>query len=301
MDAVELAPKKFAQLRGTALFRVPSKKRLAKLLLTNESMLKRLVDSNELYNCWTEEKKGGGKRDIEAPFPHLKYVQKRIAQLLQGIEPPSYLMAPVKKRSYVTNAAYHVGSSSFKLLDIENFFPTCSEKRVFWFFNTCMECPADISAILAAISTRHGRLPQGSPCSPILAFFSYIDMWEEIAQIANDAQNRLSIYADDITISGERVLGKTAWEIKRALHMRGHKFSLRKERSTINKAVEITGVIVTIDALLLPNRQHKKLHLSRRERAEAKSLKTQFRLDRQIRGRVAQANQILNHASKHPC
>lgn len=289
-------PIAFPQLRGTSLFRVQSKKRLAELMLISEGHLKVLVDSNELYSCWTEVKKNGGTRDIEAPYPHLKKVQKRIAYLLQGIKAPDYLMAPVKNRSYVTNAAHHVGSRSFKLLDIEDFFPSCSEKRVFWFFNTCMECTDDVSAILAAISTRNGRLPQGSPCSPILAFFSYIDMWEEIAQITKSSKNILSIYADDITISGDKVLGETVWLVKQALHKRGHRFNVKKERSIINKPVEITGVVVSTDKLLLPNRQHEKLHKTRIERSLVRSSKTRAKLDQKIRGRVAQANQVLKHS-----
>lgn len=286
----------FPQLKGTALFKVLTKKRLAELLLTSEGQLKKLVASDELYSSWTETKNNGGTRDIEAPYPHLKKVQKRVANLLQAIEAPDYLMAPVKNRSYVTNAAHHIGSRSYRLLDIEGFFPSCSEKRVFWFFNTCMQCNEDVSAILAAICTRNGRLPQGSPCSPILAFFSYIDMWEEIARIAKSSGNKLSIYADDITISGDSVLGETVWLVKQALHKHGHKFNIKKERSIVNKPVEITGVIVSTDKLLLPNRQHEKLHKTLIDRSLARSPKARAKLDQQIRGRVAQASQILNHS-----
>lgn len=288
-------PVDLPQLKGTALFKVLTKKRLAELLLTSEGQLKKLVASDELYSSWTETKKNGGTRGIEAPYPHLKKVQKRVANLLQAIEAPDYLMAPVKNRSYVTNAALHIGSRSYRLLDIEDFFPSCSEKRVFWFFNTCMQCNEDVSAILAAICTRNGRLPQGSPCSPILAYFSYIDMWEEIAQITKSSGNKLSIYADHITISGDSVLGETVWLVKQALHKRGHKFNVKKERSIVNKPVEITGVIVSTDKLLLPNRQHEKLHKTLIERSLVRSPKTRAKLDQKIRGRVAQANQILDH------
>lgn len=290
-----LEPVDFPQLKGTALFKVLTKKRLAELLLTSEGQLKKLVVSDELYCSWTETKKNGGTRDIEAPYPHLKKVQKRVANLLQAIEAPDYLMAPVKNHSYVTNAAHHIGSRSYRLLDIEDFFPSCSEKRVFWFFNTCMQCNEDVSAILAAICTRNGRLPQGSPCSPILAFFSYIDMWEEIAQITKLSNNKLSIYADDITISGDCVLGETVWLVKQALQKCGHTFNIKKERSLVNKPVEITGVIVSTDKLFLPNRQHEKLYKALIERSVIRSSKAKAKLDQKIRGRVAQANQILNH------
>lgn len=286
----------FPQLRGTALYRVQSKKRLAELLLTSVDTLKRLGKSDDLYKCWTAKKKNGGTRDIEAPHPNLKTVQKRISYLLQRIKAPEYLMAPVKNRSYVTNAAIHIGSRSFRLLDIEDFFPSCTEKRVFWFFRECMKCSVDVSAILASVATREGRLPQGSPCSPILAFFSYINMWEEIAQITKSSRNKLSIYADDITVSGDKILEKDIWLIKQSLFKHGHRFSLKKERSLVDKKVKITGVIVSNDSLLLPNRQHQKLRVTKIEHSIASSPKQKLKLNQQLRGRLAQANQILKHS-----
>ncbi len=280
---------------GTALFRVQSKKRLAELLIAKPDTLRSVTNSDDLYKCWSEPKKNGGARDIEAPYPHLKAVQKRIATLLQGIEPPDYLMAPVKSRSYVTNADRHKGSRAFRLLDIEDFFPSCTEKKVFWFFNSCMECSKDVSAILAAVTTRKGRLPQGSPCSPFLAFYAYVDMWQQIAEVANKAKIKLTIYADDITISGENVLNTDVWHIKKILHRHGHKFKAAKERSTINRAVEVTGVIVTQETLLLPNRQHKKLRETKIAHAVARSSTERQKLGRQVRGRLAQAKQVLEH------
>ncbi|MCF6195911.1 MAG: reverse transcriptase family protein [Emcibacter sp.] len=285
----------YPPLKGTALFRVTSKKRLAELLLTKLETLKKVADSDDQYNCWSEPKKNGGIRNIEAPYPHLKTIQKRIAILLQGIEPPEYLMAPVKSRSYVTNAAKHVGSRAFRLLDIEDFFPSCTAKKVYWFFNSCMECSEDVSGILAAITTRKGKLPQGSPCSPFLAFFAYIDMWQDISNICGTAKNTLTIYADDITVSGEVVLSENIWQIKQTLYRNGHRFNVEKERSTVNKSVEITGVIVSSSLLLLPNRQHKKLREAKTELSRASSRACQLKLGRIVRGRIAQATQILKH------
>ncbi len=283
----------YSPVKGMALFRVKSKRRLAEILICKPETLKSLAQSDDLYKCWSESKKNGGTCDIEAPFPQLKDIQKRIATLLQAMETPDYLMAPVKKRSYVTNAAHHIGSKSFTLLDIEDFFPSCTQKKVYWFFHRVMECSADVAGILAAVTTRLGRLPQGSPCSPILAFFTYIDMWSAIANICDMAGNKLSIYADDITISGDTVYGSNIWEIKATLHRHGHRFNPDKERSLINKKVEVTGAIVTQTALLLPNRQHKKLSQSKAERAVVNSAPAKLKLDRVIRGREAQARQIL--------
>jgi hypothetical protein len=275
--------------------RNPTSKKLAKILFTSTRNLEKLSKNTSLYHCWDEPKKNGGVRTIEAPYDNLKIIQKRIAELLHRIEPPDFLMAPVKRRSYVHNAAIHVGARAFRLLDIENFFPSCTDKKVYWFFHKKMHCAPDVAAILTKLATFNGHLPQGSPCSPILAYNAYMDMWEEISTIIAPSNCRLSIYADDITISGTTVYERDVWAVKQALHRHGHRYSCRKERRLINKAADITGVIVSGDDLLLPNRQHKQLRSLIKQRQAGGHGKHRETLDRQLRGRMAQANQILRH------
>ena len=287
-------------LNQSCLYKLSNKRKLAKTLHLSPKGLEALSDTTNRYQSWEEEKKSGGKRKIDAPHDNLKKVQKRISDLLQRITPPDYLMAPVKRRSYVSNAAAHVGAKAFRLLDIEDFFPSCTDKRVFWFFNTVMMCSRDVSAILTKLCTFEGRLPQGSPCSPILAYFAYVDMWDEINRIVTASSCTLSVYADDITVSGTDVYGKDIWAIKKCLYRFGHKYSAHKERSLVNKAADITGVIVSGDELLLPNRQHNALTQVKRELSRAKSGKERAYLGRQIRGRHAQAGQITKHLERNP-
>lgn len=283
------------ELNQSCFFKLRNRKKFAKILFKTERALETLADVGNRYSSWEIEKKTGGTRTIEAPHENLKEVQKRIAQLLQRIAPPAYLMAPVKRRSYVDNAAVHVGARAFRLLDIEDFFPSCTDKKVYWFFNVRMQCSPDVAAILTKLTTFRGHLPQGSPCSPILAYFAYVDMWEEINLTISGSGCRLSVYADDITISGEIIYERDIWAVKRVLLRHGHRYSRRKERRLIHKPADITGVIVSGDNLLLPNRQHKLLVETRRQREAAATNKVREKLDRQLRGRVAQSNQILLH------
>lgn len=285
---------KFYPLNQCALYKVPMAK-LPSLLYSSRVGLEELGDTRERYSCWDEAKKSGGFRRIEAPYDNLKRVQKRIAELLQRISPPDFLMAPVKKRSYVHNAAAHKGSKAFRLLDIEDFFPSCTDKRVYWFFNKVLNCDTDVSALLTKLTTFNGHLPQGSPCSPILAYFAYQDMWMKIDKVATASSCKLSIYADDITVSGGVIYERDIWKIKTILFSYGHTYNRKKERSLINKAAQITGVIVSGQELLLPNRQHKKLQEIKVTRQHAKSPKLKGTLDRQLRGRLAQKKQILLH------
>ncbi|MCG8442209.1 MAG: reverse transcriptase family protein [Caulobacterales bacterium] len=293
-------PRKSAHhpLNQCCLYKLASRRKLAALLFLSPRGLLALSDVGHRYKCWDASKKDGGTRRIEAPHDNLKEVQKRIAHLLQGIEPPDYLSAPVRGRSYVDNAARHIGARSFRLLDIEDFFPSCTDKRVFAFFHTQLMCAPDVSAILTRLTTFNGHLPQGSPCSPILAYFAYSEMWAEISRVSRAAGCTFSLYADDITLSGEQVLEKDVWAIKQCLFRFGHRYSRRKERSIRDRSADVTGVILSGTELLLPNRQHKEIARIRRSIGRTKTGPTKEHLTRQLRGRRAQERQITGHLAK---
>lgn len=278
--------------RDSRFFRLRSKSKLASLLYIGVDKLTALASAEDLYFDFQKPKASGGIREISAPRDDLKVVQSRIADLLQRIAPPDYLFAPVAGRSYVDNAAQHRGAASIRLLDIEDFFPSCTANKVIWFFRKHMECSPDVAAILRGIVSRKGSLPQGSPCSPILAYLCYIDMWEEIEEIVLTTGCRLSVYADDLTISGSVVPEQAIWQIKQVLRKHGHRYKASKERSKHLKPAEITGVILTRDRLLAPNRQHKKLHEVRGELSKARSPERRAALEAQLRGRVAQMGQV---------
>ncbi|MBO6603673.1 MAG: RNA-directed DNA polymerase [Roseicyclus sp.] len=280
------------QLRDSPFFRLRSKARLARLLLVSPKKLKQLAALEGGYIKFQKPKKNGDMRDISAPIAPLKASQARIADLLSRIAPPDYLFAPVEGRSYVDNAARHIGARSVCLLDIEDFFPSCTINKVIWFFRCRMECSTDVAVILARIVTDGGVLPQGSPCSPILAYFSYIDMWEEIDAAVVAAECTLSVYADDLTISGAIVPEALIWKLKRTLHRHGHRYVSHKERSRRDRPTEVTGVILTREGVTAPNRQRQKIHLVRDGLRTTKSADQTERLEAQLRGRLAQLNQI---------
>lgn len=262
-------------LSDSPFYKLNSKKKLAKLLYTSTIAIQETLRELAPYKrCW-KHKRDDAKwlnkepspeiindyRPIDIPTPRRKCYQRRISSLLSRIEPPDYLFNPVKGRSYVNNATHHLGSDAFWMLDIANFFPSCSSNNVAWFFGKILKCSPDITAILVRISTHNECLPQGSPSSPILAYFSNSNMWKDIRKLTEKYDCRLSIYADDITISGKVVLKELVWKITKIIHKQGLSLKREKEQSLIFKPVEITGVIVSNGKPFLPNRQHKELSL----------------------------------------
>lgn len=293
-------------LRDSPFFRLHTRKKLAAALRVSEAALADICAKNQLYaRRWKHKKEkdlwlreppapeiAAHYRPIDIPDGGLKAVQSRIAGLLSRISPPDWLFSPVKGRSYVDNAARHKGARAFWLLDIADYFPSCTANNVAHFFRCKLECSPDVTAILVHLTTWQQCLPQGSPCSPILAYFSNLDLWNAIEQSVTQAGLKHSVYADDITISGQIIHKEVIWEIKKAVHKHGLKIKADKELSLIDSPADITGVIVDGDCTKLPNRQLKRLFELRGERHLAKSKVLKRMLDSKIAGRLAQRRQV---------
>ncbi len=116
-------------------------------------------------------------------------------------------------------------------------------------------------------------------------------MWSEIEQLVEGAGCKLSVYADDLTISGDVVPEKMVWEVKKTLFRHGHRYSREKERSRRGRPVEVTGVILRKDGLAAPNRQHQRIHEIREQLRHA-TVEQAAGLKRKLTGRLAQLGQI---------
>ena len=247
-----------------ALYRCSSRRRLLKLLQTSSTKYDELRGAANLYKIMQKPKKNGGVRTIQAPRGDLKRIQKRISELLMRVEPPNFLMSPVRGRSNVDNADRHRYAPSFRLLDVADFYPSCSANKVAEFFAKILKCPPDVTATLVWLTTREGVLPQGSPASPVLAYRAYRDMWTEIDEVARCDGCELSVYVDDITVSSSGVRGETIHTIKQILRKHGHRTKDAKEESRLNTPVTVTGVVLREGRLLLPNAQHRRRHVIRK-------------------------------------
>ncbi|PTW49200.1 reverse transcriptase (RNA-dependent DNA polymerase) [Sphingomonas faeni] len=249
--------KRLYQLNQSPLFKLGSRSKLAKLLGMTPGALRALAAGDGLYKEFEVEKKSGGKRGVENPCRPLKLAQATLARLLGRIQPPDFLFCPVKRRCYVTNAAAHRHSRMVQCLDIKKFFPSVSQRRVFWFFATVMKCPRDVAGLLAQLACYKGHLPTGSPLSPIMAYFAYYDLWAAIDALCKARGYTFTVYIDDVTISGTHVPKSAIWEVQQMIHGAGLRY--HKQKTFVDKPAEITGIILKDGQLLAPFRQHRKL------------------------------------------
>jgi retron-type reverse transcriptase len=286
-------------LNQSPLYKLANRKKLSGLLKISTRELRTLSrEANSLYREFPVPKKNGGTRDVENPARQLKLVQARLARWLSRIAPPDYLFCPVKGRCYVSNAALHRGQRVVHCLDVRKYFPSTSARRVFWFFRTVMKCEADIAATLTKLSTYQGHLPTGSPLSPILAYYAHYDVWEAIAAICREHGYKLSVYIDDVTISGSAILATVLWRIKKEIHRSGLRY--HKEKSYYDGIAEITGVIVSGDRLITPNRQLKKIVAIKEQiRATNRDAETE-KLREKLSGLYAQARQVTANQTQQP-
>jgi hypothetical protein len=286
--------KKFYDLKQSPLYKLQRRKDLAELLFTSIKALEGITDKSvPHYEYWEEEKSDGSMRPLCRPHEGLDKAQSRVAYLMACIETPDYVHAPIPQKTYVTNAAAHQGSRSFCLMDIESFYPSCREEKVLAFFQHRMKCSLDVAVILARLCCDKGSLPQGSSSSPILSYWAYSEMRDAISAISDEAGNIFTLYIDDLTISGQVILKNSIWKIRKEIHKHGLAIKVRKTRWIVNRPAGVTGTIVGPEGLRLPNRQHQKLYLAKSNFSRPGG--NRKKKANVLRGRQAQAMQVLNH------
>ncbi|AWK87372.1 reverse transcriptase family protein [Azospirillum thermophilum] len=280
-------------LNQSPFYKLTTKRKLAELLRLTPAKLRKLSAlSQDLYREWPQTNLKGKTRLIEDPAPALKEVQRRIYRLLSCITPPYFLHCPVRGRLYISNAAYHVGSRHFRNIDISDYFPSTKSRRVNWFFRRILKCAPDVSGILTELTTYKGHLPCGSPASSILAYFAHCDMWEQIARIASENGCKLSVYMDDLTVSGDVVPDRVMFQIRQRIYRAGLQPKKEKEKWYRRGVGVVTGVVVRPSGLSAPNSAHLKRFKLRCQLATASSADERATLQNSLRGVEGQQSQI---------
>ena len=251
-------------LDQSRLYAVQSRAMLSNIFGLTRASLDAVLAIGQPYSKRLKKITRNGKtkvRIIQEPRGALRPIHAYVAKVLSRIEPPGFLFCPVKRRSYVGNALQHADAKEIRTLDIHAYFPSTPRHRVYWFFYKIMRCSSDVASILAQLLTVDEHLATGSTVSPILSFFAFYDMWLAIALIAKEAGCILTVYMDDVTLSGDFVPQRIVWAIRKQIHSRG--LTYHKERRYTGGIGEVTGTLINRGQLRVPNRQHKKAYDAR--------------------------------------
>lgn len=174
------------------------------------------IPDHQKYTTFQIPKKSGGTRQIDAPVGRLKFLQRRLSDLLYECakEIDAKNSTADKKRkslshgfkrehSIITNAYPHRNQRYVLNFDLENFFPSINFGRVRGFFlkNKSFALHKAVATLIAQIACKGDSLPQGSPCSPIISELVAHVLDVRLVQLARANKCRYTRYADDITFS----------------------------------------------------------------------------------------------------
>lgn len=203
------------------------------------------IPINEKYYEFTLQKKCGGERVISSPEKRLKLLQRRLSNLLnnciQDIKSRKQTKNPLshgfikkadsdeKNKPKIigihSNARCHRNKRYVINFDLEDFFSSFNFGRVRGFFikNNDFKLNPNIATLIAQIACHQNKLPQGSPCSPIITNLITHILDVRLALWAKKYNCYYSRYVDDITFSTNKKIippelatqlaEKNQWEI----------------------------------------------------------------------------------------
>ena len=171
------------------------------------------------YRRFTILKRDGTERPIWAPLPLLKKAQRWILRnVVERLPTHGAVHGFVSHRSIRSNASIHRSSQIVLKIDLKNFFPTLSYRRVKGMFRKagyreqiatllgllCTESPREIvehEGKPVFVATGPRCLPQGAPTSPAITNAICLRLDQRLFGLAIKYGWRYTRYADDMTFS----------------------------------------------------------------------------------------------------
>ncbi len=219
------------------------------------------------YIAFTVHKKSGGLRTLATPHRELARCQRWILRNILDKAPASDAAHGfVAGRSTLSNAAPHVNSHVVVNLDLSDFFPTITFRRVRGLFERlgyspaastvlgllCTECPrrsVEYDGRRYEVAAGPRALPQGACTSPALSNLVTRRLDRRLGGLADRLGFVYTRYADDLTFSGDAAAAeKTAYLLARVRHIaRDEGFAVNEKKTRVlrrNTSQRVTGVVV---------------------------------------------------------
>ena len=213
------------------------------------------------YRHFSIPKKSGGQRNISAPSKGLSHILHYVNIMLKSVYQPSdYAMGFIEGRSVVDNASRHIGQNYVFNSDLENFFPSIEQPRVWKRFQLPpFNFNQQVASILAGLCCVREKLdngnfvyilPQGAPTSPLITNAICDKLDRRLSGLARRFGLHYSRYADDITFSSMHNVyqenGEFKNELKRIIEDQGFHMNICKTRlQKLGQRQEVTGLTVS--------------------------------------------------------
>lgn len=156
------------------------------------------------YKIYSIKKKSSQKvRTIYQPSRELKALQGWVLRnILDKLSSSPFSIGFEKQHSILNNATPHIGANFILNIDLEDFFPSLTAKKVFGVFYS-LGYNRTISSSLTKICCYQNLLPQGAPSSPKLANLICSKLDYRIQGYAGSRGLIYTRYADDLTLSAQ--------------------------------------------------------------------------------------------------
>lgn len=204
-----------------------STKHLAMYLnMDYKSLEKLLLEHHRHYSYFCISKKSGGKRRIIAPLGDIRKAQYWLKKsILDKCDVLPCATGFVQGKSIKNNALPHVGKNYVLKVDLQDFFESISEKRVYGIFrglgyakNLSVDmaklcttyisddwlkysCEEDVVDTFSDLIGRSPFMVQGAPTSPELANLACRNLDRRLMKYAQNHGVEYTRYADDLTFS----------------------------------------------------------------------------------------------------
>jgi len=215
----------------------------------------------ENYFKFSIPKRSGGTRWILAPRRSLKDLQRSVAATLGEFHvhrPTAHGF--VTGRSIVSNAAPHVDRRWVFNLDLQDFFPSISQRRVVGVIRSALtkaRLDASAAPVIARLCCYEGYLPIGAPSSPLISNMVAKHLDNALEDLAAKYGCEYTRYADDITFSSNgpvfpsaiAVEVENSWavgeELESAVATNGFRINTNKVRMQSRSVRQsVTGIVV---------------------------------------------------------
>jgi RNA-directed DNA polymerase len=217
------------------------------------------------YHRYEIPKKTGGQRRISAPKPRLAAAQRWVFKnVLEKLTLSPTAHGFVRHRSIVTNATPHVGRKVVINVDLKDFFPSVSFRRVKGMFHK-LGYSEHVATVFALLCTEPPRvptaldgkvfhvalgarvLPQGACTSPVITNVLCRRLDQRLAGLAKKHGFTYTRYADDLTLSGDKpaAAGRILKSLREIVKAEG--FTENPAKTHVMRASqrqEVTGVTV---------------------------------------------------------
>ena len=268
---------------------------------------------NNLYTSFDIHKKNGGLRKISAPSKELKALQRKLVEALYKHK----LKKPERKnnishafeidKGIITNAKIHRNKRLVLNIDLEDFFGSFHFGRVRGYFNKNNHflLPIEVATVIAQITCYEGKLPQGTPSSPIITNLICEILDHRILKVAKKYKMDYTRYADDLTFStndkkSQDLQPEFYKEISEELVRAGFKINDKKTRLQLrNSRQVVTGLVV--NKIINVNRiYYKETRAMAHQLYKEGSFKIngEFATLSQLEGRFAFINQLTRYNNK---